>query len=247
MSRLAWGAALVLLLSVSLLVSAPARLLNLMLSADQVVMTGFDGTLWHGSASRCLVRVGPGYLHLGEVQWSLDPLSLLLLAPRLTLGSAWGRQTIEGELVLRTQQDMDLYNLEVQVAADLLRQFAPVSLTGTLSAQVSQLQLREGLVHSGSGRLVWQSGAWQAPRGPVPLGTYALDFATAEEGMLQGQVVTIAGPVEAAGDVQLQGRAYQLDIMISSQGELEEQLQQALSLIAAPEAQGYRAKLNAEF
>ena len=88
---------------------------------------------------------------------------------------------------------------------------------------------------------------WQAPRGPVPLGTYALDFATAEEGVLQGQVVTIAGPVEAAGSVQLEGRAYQLDILVSSEGSLEEQLQQALSLIAAPEAQGYRAKLNAEF
>ena len=56
MSRLSLGLTLVLLLLVSLIVAAPARLLAALLPAEQVHMEGFAGTLWRGNASRCLVR-----------------------------------------------------------------------------------------------------------------------------------------------------------------------------------------------
>jgi general secretion pathway protein N len=247
MSRIAWGLVLALLLCVSLVVSAPARLLNLVLPSEQVLMQGFGGTLWRGNASRALVRVGPGYLHLGAVHWSLDPLSLLLLAPRLTLSSVWGNQVISGDLVLRGAQNVDLYEFEAVVAADLLRQFAPVALTGTLSAQLDKLQLRDGLPYSGVGRLVWQNGGWQSPGGILPLGTYALDFHQAPQELLQARVITVAGQVEASGTVELQSRDYRVDILVSSQVAMDAQLEQALSLIAAPEPEGYRVVLNGEF
>jgi general secretion pathway protein N len=247
MSRFAIGVALVLLLLASLLVSAPARLLNRVLPGDQVLMQGFDGTVWRGSASRCLVRIGPGYLHLGTVQWSLEPLSLLWLAPRLTLSSVWGNQLISGELVLRGQQDIDLYDFEAVVAADLLRQFAPVALTGSLSMQLSSLQLRDGFPREGEGRLVWQNGGWQSPRGLLPLGSYAVEFQQAPGTALLAEVLTLSGPLEASGAAQLQGQAYQVDVLLSSQAMLDAQLEQALSLIATPESGAYRVKLKGEF
>jgi len=247
MSRFAWGFVLALLLCVSLVVSAPARLLNLLLPPEQVLMQGFGGTLWRGSASRALVRVGPGYLHLGAVRWSLDPLSLLLLAPRLTLGSVRGNQVVSGDLVLRGSQDVDLYEFEAVMAADLLRQFAPLALSGTLSAQLDWLQVRDGLPYSGAGRLVWQNGGWESPGGLLPLGTYAMSFHQAPEEMLQAEVITVSGPVAANGTVELQNRDYRVDILVSSQEAMGAQLEQALSLIAAPEPEGYRVKLNGEF
>jgi hypothetical protein len=247
MSRFAWGLVLALLLFVSLVVSAPARLLNLVLPPEQVLMQGFGGTLWRGSTSRALVRVGPGFLHLGAVRWSLDPMSLLSLAPRLTLSSVWGKQVISGDLVLRGAQDIDLYEFEAVVDADLLRQFAPVALTGSLSAQLDNLQLRNGLPHSGNGRLVWQNAGWQSPGGLLPLGTYALDFHQAPGEILQAEIVTVSGAVAANGTVELDNRGYRVDILVSSQMAMDAQLEQALSLIAAPEPQGYRVKLNGEF
>ncbi|RLA45312.1 MAG: type II secretion system protein N [Gammaproteobacteria bacterium] len=245
MSRFSWGVVLVLL-CISLVVSAPARLLNLLLPADQVLMQGFGGTLWRGNASRTLVRAGPGYLHLGAVRWSLDPRSLLLLAPRLTLSSVWGSQVISGDLVLRGPQELDLYEFEAVVAADLLRQFVPVALTGTLSAQLDNLQLRNGLPHSGAGRLVWQNGGWESPGGSLPLGTYALDFHQVAEEILRGEVVTVAGPVAATGTVELHDRNYRVDILVSSQVAMDAQLQQALSLIAVVEPGGYRIVFDGE-
>jgi hypothetical protein len=170
-----------------------------------------------------------------------------LLAPRLELSSVWGNQVISGDIVLLGQQDLDLYNFEAVVAADLLRQFAPVALTGTLSAQLDKLQLRDGLPYSGSGRLVWQNGGWQSPRGLLPLGTYTLDFHQAPEEILQAEVVTVSGPVQASGTVELHSRDYRLDILVSSPGAMDAQLEQALSLIATPQSQGYRLLFSGEF
>lgn len=245
-SRIVKGLALVLVLLVCLLSTAPARLLGLLLPADQVIMQGFKGTIWRGSASRCLVQAGPGYLHLGTVSWELQPLSLLLFAPRMTLDSSWGTQTLATELVVRGSGDIDLHNLEAKIPADLLRQYVPVALSGVLSLQLEQLQLRGGLPERGAGRLVWQDGAWQSPTGPVPLGSYALDFSQAPGAELVGVVLTLAGPVTAEGGLRLLDRRYAIDISVQAEGSLDTRLQQALSLMARPLGNGYRIKLEGE-
>jgi len=245
-SRTARGIALVLLLLAALLASAPARLLGLLVPADRVVMQGFSGTLWRGSAGRCLVRTGPGYLHLGSVSWQLRPLSLLLFAPRLQLESVWGSQRLQGELVLHGASDIDLYRLEAGVPADLLRHFIPVALAGTLEAQVARLSLRSGLPREGEGRLVWREGVWLAPRGPLALGTYAVEFQQPQGQPLAAQVVTLAGPLRASGSAQLEGLRYAVDVLLESDGPPDEQLQQALSLIARPVTGGYRLQLDGE-
>ena len=246
-SRLAWALVLALLLIVALVASTPARLLAAVLPGEQLIMQGFAGTLWQGSASRVLLQLPAGYFHLGSVQWSLDPFSLLALAPRLSLRSAWGGQLIEGELVLRGQQDIDVINLEGQVAAELLRHFAPVSIDGMFSLQIAQLQLRNGLPYSGDGRLVWQSAAWQSPQGLVHLGSYALEFRQAPQEALLAEVVTLSGPLQANGEIELQERHYQLDILLGSEDTLDNQLRGMLSLIAAPEGDDFRIALGGDF
>ncbi len=247
MSRTLRVVALTLLLLICLVLTIPARLLGLLLPGDELVMQGFNGTLWRGSASRCLASTPAGYLHLGAVSWELNPLSLLLFAPRLTLDSKWGNQTLATGLVLRGGDDVDIHDLEASIPADLLRQFVPVSLSGALSVQLQQLSVRDGLPVEGAGRLVWQGGGWNAPSGPLPLGSYALDFQQAEGAALLGEVVTLAGEVSAEGTVQLQGKSYNIDILLVGENGLDERLQQALSLMARPVEGGYRLKLNGEF
>ncbi len=244
MSRSLGAGALVLLLLASLLVTAPARLLGLVLPAGQVAMQGFSGTVWRGKASRCLVQTPAGYLHLGAVGWQLDPLSLLLLAPRLSLDSRWGSQTLTGQLTLRGARDVDLAELEANIPAELLRQFIPVNLAGVLALQLGSLELRDGLPVKGDGRLVWRDGGWDSPSGPVALGSYALDFSQGAGGLLAGNVLTLSGVVAAQGTVTLQDRSYGVDITVSSETGLDGRLQQALGLVARPVDGGYRIKLD---
>ena len=245
--HLAWVALFALLLAVLLAVTAPARLLHRVVPAQQVLLQGLSGTVWHGSAASVQLRLPQGYFQLGATHWSLHPLSLLTLAPRLTLGSEWGDQIVSGELVLRGQRDLDLRDLELRFAADTLRQFAPVAVDGLFTLQVSELALRNGLPHSARGRLVWQGAGWQSPRGLVPLGSYALDFEQPPGGVLRGEVVTLSGPLQASGSAELEGRHYAVDVLMGSDEMLESQLQQMLSLIATPAGADYRINVSGDF
>jgi len=246
MKRWHLGGILALVMTIALIYLAPARLLAVLLPGEQVLLQGYQGTLWRGSASRALVQVGTGYLHLGTVRWRLHPLSLLLLSPRLDIESKWGTQLISGELALRGGRDLDLRDFSANIAADLVRQYAPITLDGTLAAQFSLLQLREGLPYSAAGRLVWQGGGWQSPSGMRPLGSYALEVEQPAGEPLSAQVLTLSGPVQADGAVRLQEGNYQVDVLVSSMISMDPQLQQALSLIAQPESGGYRVRMNGE-
>ncbi|NCF20502.1 MAG: type II secretion system protein GspN [Haliea sp.] len=247
MSRSLLGLGVTLLVFISLAATAPARLLTSLLPSDRILAQGFSGTLWRGSVSRVLVQAGPGYLHLGTVDWTLHPLSLLLLSPRLSVESRWGRQLLAGDVLLHGTRDVELRDFSASLAASLVRQYAPVGLTGTFSGQFRQLRLRDGLPQAVDGRLVWQEAGWQSPVGPRPLGSYAVDLQQLPGELLTGEVHTLSGPVQASGSAQLEGRLYRVDILVGTDGAMEPQLQQALSLVASPEGDTFRLALNGEF
>ncbi|MCB1705594.1 MAG: type II secretion system protein N [Halioglobus sp.] len=243
MSRLVGAAALALLLFASLLMTAPARLLGLVVPADQVVLRGLSGTVWNGSATGVMLRLPQGYFQLGAVQWSLHPLSLLTLSPHLSVRSVWGDQRFSGEVILRGSQDLELLDLEAQLAAGSLARFAPVAVAGHFSLQAELLEIRGGMPYSAKGRLVWQNAGWKSPRGLVPLGTYALDFEQPEGGPVQGEILSLSGPLEATGTLALEQRHYEVDVQLRSDTDLDAQVQQMLSLIATPQASGFNLVL----
>jgi len=247
LSRLLWPGLLALLFAAALLVSAPAHLLGRVLPPELVQMRGFEGTLWRGAAGQCLLRLPPGYLHLGAVRWSLAPLSLLTLAPRLTVESRWGDQLLSGELALRGLRDLDVADLEMQVSAALVQEFAPLAVDGQLSLQLRQLSLRDGLPQSAQGRLVWQQAGFQSANARIALGSYALDFSQPKGAALRGEVLTLSGPLQATGTAQLEDRHYDIDVLVQSDGALDPQLRQALSLMATPEGEGFRLRLAGDF
>ena len=72
MSRFFWAALLLLLLVGNLVISAPARLLSLVVPAEQVLLYGLSGTVWRGSASSAMLRLPQGYLHLRAVVLTPD-------------------------------------------------------------------------------------------------------------------------------------------------------------------------------
>lgn len=246
-SWLILAAPAVLLFLIVFTVSAPARLLHLFVPAEQVLLQGLSGTVWRGTASSVQVRLPQGFFHLGQVQWQLKPLSLLTLSPRVVLESEWGNQSLSGDLVLRGQRDLDARELALQFNAPLLTNFAPVALDGVFNLQLSGLRLRDGLPERAEGSLAWNGAAWRSPRGLVPLGSYTMEFRQPPGEALRGEVMTLAGPLQAMGFAELNGRQYTVDILMGSDSALDPQLEQMLTLIATPEDTNYRVRVDGEF
>ncbi len=244
--RFTGAAALILLFVAVLVATAPARLLYRLVPGDALLLRGLSGTVWKGSASGALLRVPRGFLQLGEVQWSLRPLSLLMLAPHLSLRSEWGSQALSGEFIVRGARDLDVQNLDASLPATLLGHFAPVAVDGMFNAQVTELTLRDGLPQSARGRLTWQGATWRSPQGAVPLGTFALDAEQAPGAALSGTVLTLAGPLQAEGTVELREQHYTVDILLSSEQPLAPPLRNMLAMIAVPEGKGFRVALQGD-
>jgi general secretion pathway protein N len=226
--------------------TAPARLLDILLPADVVILRGYSGTLWRGAASRCLVAAGPGYIHLGEVHWSLAPLSLLSLSPSVDIESSWGKQQLKTGLRVTGSDSFEVKDLNAVFSVQILRQFLPLAVSGDFSVQIEGLRFEEGLPTSARGRVVWQRAAWESARGALPLGSYAADFQQLPNEALQAEIVTLAGPVNAAGRARLLGKSYSVDILVTSESGLDAQLEQALSLIAQPVSEGYHINFGGQ-
>lgn len=244
MSRLTAIAAAILLFVVFLVTRAPARLLTHFVSPDQLVLQGLEGTIWEGVANRALLVTDAGYLHLGRVTWDLHPFSLLLFSPRLDIDAEWGAQRLSGAVKLRGEGNLGLEDFEAKVSAELLQQVLPAELSGQLSLQVEELLLADWLPVRASGRLVWQNAMWKPVQGPMPLGSYAVDFSQEAGDSLVGEVVTIQGPVLAEGNVTVTGADYAIDVTVSGERPLDAELRQALELFARPVNGTYRVQLQ---
>lgn len=240
------GVLLGVLFLACVIAAAPARLLDTLLPADAVIMRGYSGTLWRGAASRALVAAGPGYIHLGEVHWSLSPASLLSLSPSVNIESSWGKQRLKAGLRVTGSDNFEVIGLDAVFSVRLLRQFLPLAVNGEFSVQLEGLRVEAGLPTSAVGRLVWQRATWESAQGAMPLGSYAVDFQQLPNEALQGEIVTIAGPVNAAGSARLLGNSYSVGILVTSESGLDAQLEQALSLIAQPVSEGYRIHFDGQ-
>ncbi|WP_162845961.1 type II secretion system protein N [Seongchinamella sediminis] len=239
MTGLAGGLVLALLL----VATAPARILPGILPG-QIKLQGLSGTLWQGHASRTLVAINGGWLQLGASEWRLSPLSLLLLSPGLELQSQWGRQTLRADLTLRSATDVDLEKVDLLLDAGLLRQFLPVALAGDIAAQFEHLKIRQRALQFAEGRVVWQGAGWLSPEGRRPLGSYAVDVRTSDEGVISGKIITLAGELQAQGDLRLQQSQYEIDLSLQGKALDDPQLRQALQLVAAPAGDGFRVELE---
>lgn len=250
-------ALLVVLLTAGCLLAAvvllPARLAGWVLPASALAADGYAGTLWRGSAARALLATPGGYFHLGGLRWELSPLSLLLLRPTATVEAAWGDQRFDGTVTWRGGDRLRLRDARFAVDAALLKEVAPVALRGRLAGDVTRLALADGLVQSLEGRMTWERAAWDAPGSSFSLGSYAVDFAPAAErspagdsGGVQGEVLTLAGPLEAAGTLALAGRRYRIDLTLTSERPLPPPLAEALSLLATPTDGGFRLVLDGQ-
>ena len=235
--------ALLLALLVALLLTAPARLVPLVLAGQPLQLSGLSGTAWRGAAARAVLQTPAGPLHLGHVEWRLEPLSLFVLAPRVAFRSEWGQQRLAAR-VQRSGDGLALRDIELRVDARLARQLAPVDLRGRLEADLARLDFDRQRVVFAEGRAVWRDAAWQSPGGLRPLGTYVADVVTAASGDVEAIVDTLVGPVRVGGTAGLSGGRYVIDARFGPAATMDSELRHALSLIAVAEENGYLLRLD---
>jgi general secretion pathway protein N len=210
-------------------------LLGAIIQDQGVVVASWSGTLWQGRAERVVLRAPEGDWHLGTVTWKLQATSLLRLRPRVAVDAQWQAQRMSGWLIWQGPNALLCESIAMQLPAAVLSTWLPIDVQGTLTADIERVLWREMQLESAQGRVVWDNASWRGSAGAYQLGRYVLELSDASAGNVDGRVLTLSGPVQVAGGVQLEaGRRYAVGLGIGPRGRLPEELEQALGLIATP-------------
>ena len=244
--RLLAALALAGLFFLLLALRAPAHLLGYALDEDRVRLSGFSGTIWTGRASTAAIALDEGWVQLGQVQWSLSELYMLLLTPTADIVTSWGQQRLKANVQVTPAGRIRLRGVDATFSAALVKRFMPVNLRGRINITSKELVLEDGRPSAGAGRAVWQQAFWRGSRGAQPLGDYLLEFRIPGPGRAEARVTTLSGDVRVEGDLSLTGRRYSLDTRIRSRGTMDEELANALALMAVPVDDGFMLKFSSE-
>ncbi len=245
--RVLAGAGLALLFFAILAVNAPAHLAGYMVNEDEVRLSGFSGTIWEGAASNAAIATEAGWVQLGQLRWSLSELYLLMLSPTADISSQWGQQRLQANVRVSPGGDIRIRGLDATFSAALIKELMPVNLRGELNLFMEHMHISDDQPVSGKGRLVWRQAFWRGNQGSQPLGDYVLQFEIPAPQQARATVSTLSGPIKVEGGVTVDGRQYSVDARLSSSGRIDQELANALALMAAPVDDGFLLKFNSEF
>ena len=167
-----------------------------------------------GSAARGTLRVAGQVVSLGRVSWRIHPWSVLGLRPRVELTSEWGGQRLRAVLRYTGPRSLGIEALRAQFDVRFIRQVVPLYVGGLIRLDFADVEFQDSTFQSGGGEMVWQDAVWTANTGDVALGDYSL-VVGAVGGELSGRVETLRGPLQVAGELQLSGNRYSVNLALS--------------------------------
>jgi hypothetical protein len=197
-----------------------------------------EGSLWSG---RCTGLIVQGRA-LGDLQWSLQPLSLLTLELAAHMVLASNTLAATADVQARSLHSITLRNLVADLPLDpaLLPQ-VPATLRGHAHLDLGRLTLKDGVISAVEGRIEVRD-LIDRSNGDTGLGSYLLTFPKGARGDPVGQVRDLGGPVAVDGTLQLTPRpGYKLQARIGPRPdappEIKQSLQAFLQYMGSPDAQ----------
>ncbi|MFO1427520.1 MAG: type II secretion system protein N [Steroidobacteraceae bacterium] len=201
------------------------------------------GSLWSGSCASLEVQG----LARGSIAWELRPLQLLL--GRLAAEVRWSRAGghAQGELQIGPggrYAARDL-NLDVQLGSGPVPG-VPADLRGRLQAQLARIALRTGAIVDANGRIAVDELSRAGGGGPIPLGSYQLEFAEppGADGRIVGRLHDTGRPLNVSGTLTLlrdPEPGYLLEGSVAARAGADPELARQITFLGAPDAAGRRS------
>ncbi len=166
----------ILFIFISMPASVLVRQVFTKLNATQGLrLQNVHGTLWKGEA----LDARYGQMKLGKLDWDMNAFGLLL--GNLDLDLRFGQQNtqVRGGLALGFGGQLRVDNVDLRMPAGdiapLVYGYPAVNFSGNVLGKINQLEIKQGNMFKGKGRIVWQQAVLVAPHN-IDLGDLLIEL-----------------------------------------------------------------------
>lgn len=168
-----------------------------------VALSGVTGSIWNGRASLASVRTAEKEYSLGQLSWSLNPLSLLTLSPCAQVTTKLPLQQFEGKICSALGGAIEIHNADVSLPGALVQGKIPVPIQGQFSAHIDELSLRGNLLLKLKGNLTWNSARVNTGSNWLEIGSYAVEMSDNGNNGVSAKLFQLSGPVDVALQIEM--------------------------------------------
>ncbi len=160
-------------------------------------LNGVNGNLWHGQAATGTLVIDGKGLGLGQVSWTLSPMSLLTFSPCADLQTDSKSLQFSSHVCSLGGSALQLDNLDVSLPANLLSLWLPVKLQGQISLLAQSAEIKQQQLQSLDGSLSWRDGYFHNGQQWLSLGSYGAQLSADGQAGINAAVTDLGGPFAA--------------------------------------------------
>ena len=239
-----WIIAGLFTLLAGLIILFPARVAYKLFAPPGIALSGFEGTIWRGSARHMMA----GGVYVGNFNWRIRPLRLFTGKLAFGIEGSPPSGFIESEFAIGFGGDIFLSDLRSSIPVETLQQVSKIQgLRGNASIRFERLQLSNGWPVSARGTL--DVSALLIPLvAQTPIGDFRAEAFTQEDGVVVS-IEDIDAVVDLAGSLNISSdRQYRFVGLVAAKPETPEQIRQQLQFLGSPNARGqYELRREGQF
>lgn len=203
-----------------------------------VKLYGVQGSIWNGSASKAIL---PGQPEISNLEWSINPASLLLAKLGGEVKATVKNQNIVGNISINAFGEISASSLRARIEAPVMQQLLQLplgELGGIFNINIESLQLKPEGLPLITGKLKWKN-AKLTLIDTVNLGFIDLDIQTDDDNQLVLKISSKKGQLKLDGKASIDSnKMYDIDLRITPEKKANQQLRQSIAMFARRQSNG---------
>jgi len=199
---------------------------------------GVQGSIWNGQADRVTIQAQPP---LNNVQWSLNPLALLLASLSADIEAQIKQQKIVGNINISASGNISASDVRARLDASYVQSLLAMpfgELGGDFNLDIKSLQWSGKGLPVASGQIKWKN-AKLTMVDSVDLGHVQLDIKPGKQGQLLASIKNQNGQLGIEGNASLSDdKRYTVDLNFNPQNNASNNIKQSLGMFARRQSNG---------
>lgn len=203
-----------------------------------VKIYGVNGNLWNGRAQQLIV---PGQPAIDNLQWTVNPLGLLLARLNTDFNASIKNQNITGELSVNALGQLQGSDIRARIDGAVMQQLLRLplgELGGVFNFNVHSVELNQTALPVVDASLSWKNASLTLVD-TVNLGHVELQITPQDDGRLLATISNKQGDLQLSGDAGVDaGKNYTINLRMTPQATTARNITQSLAMFARRQADG---------